>query len=240
MAGQRAGGGARATSSPPPNSKKPAASTDAKLCAALVAYGEYHHNPYNQLIHLVCVPALLFTLLVGLAYVPLSLPAPFSAAAGGAAADAAAWWRPPLPLAAVAAYGLYYSLALNPFAGLCWTAVVGAPLWLAAVRLWSLAPAAAWRWALATHAASWFLQIVPGHALLEGRRPALVDSFWQAVLTAPLFVFLEVMFFAGWNRPLRERVRSGVEAALRRRRANERRRGAGVGVPRGKDRSSGL
>lgn len=195
------------------------------LCAALVSYGEYHHNFFNQLIHLICVPALLFTLLVGLAYIPFSLPPSLAAAAKTATTTQLPAWllndlhaglfTRPLPLAAVLAYSLYYTLALDPFAGLCWTATVGAPLWLGAVHLWRSLPQTAWQWALGIHALSWFLQIVPGHAILEGRRPALVDSFWQAIATAPLFVFLEVLFALGWNAPLRSAVNRGVEAALK-------------------------
>jgi 2-hydroxy fatty acid dioxygenase len=211
---------------------------DAKLCAALIAYGEYHANPWNQLIHLVCVPAILFSLLVALAYVrvpPSLLPPPLRGARAALAARAsqhappllrlllptpetaaAAFVDNPLPLAAVLAYALYYTFGLGaPLAGVCWTACVGFPLWLGAVRLFVASPESAWRWALYLHVAGWVAQIGPGHAWLEKRRPALVDSFWQAVATAPLFVFVEVMFFLGWNRRLRERVGEGVEAALR-------------------------
>lgn len=231
MAGTRGGGG---------SSARGKSKNDASLCAALVAYGEYHHNPWNQLIHLVCVPVLLFSLLVGLAYVPLALPpgglaADVANAASAAAAKAAPWLADdlsaglaarPLPLLAVLAYSLYYTLALDPFAGLCWTLGLGAPLWLGAVHLWRVLPLSAWRWAVGVHALSWLLQIVPGHAMLEGRRPALVDSFWQAIATAPLFVFVEVLFAANWNPGLRARVRRGVEAALR---EHHRNKGAGGG-----------
>lgn len=221
------------------------------LCRALIAYGEYHAHPLNQLIHLVCVPAILWSLLVALFYAPLPLPPALRPAAdalcaGLAAArplpflsslpaDLCAGLARPLPLAVVLLYGAYYTLALDPFAGAAWTAAVGAPLWLGAARLWRLAgPAAAataataaattagssaWRWALGVHVLSWYAQIHPGHAVLERRRPALVDSFWQAIATAPLFVFLELLFALGWNKGLRARVGAGVEEALRRHRA---------------------
>jgi uncharacterized membrane protein YGL010W len=210
------------------------------LCAALISYGEYHANFFNQIIHLICVPALLFTLLVGLAYIPFSLPPSLAAAEKTAIAASktlppwllndlrAGLFTRPLPLAAVLTYSLYYTLALDPFAGVCWTAVVGAPLGLGAVHLWRSLPQTAWQWALGIHILSWFLQIVPGHAILEGRRPALVDSFWQAIATAPLFVFLEVLFALGWNAPLRAAVNRGVEAALKK----HKRRQAAVGKSR--------
>ncbi len=37
----------------------------------------------------------------------------------------------------------------------------------------------AWLWALGVHVFSWYMQIHPGHALLEGRKPALLDSLVQ-------------------------------------------------------------
>ena len=40
----------------------------------------------------------------------------------------------------------------------------------------------------------WILQLV-GH-LIEGKRPALLDNFWQALI-APLFLTAEVFFMSG-------------------------------------------
>lgn len=37
----------------------------------------------------------------------------------------------------------------------------------------------AWAWAAALFVLSWYAQIHPGHMMLEGRRPALLDSFFQ-------------------------------------------------------------
>lgn len=189
-----------------PRAKKQA---DGALCQALVSYGEYHAHPANQLIHLVCVPALLFTLLVALAYAPappLSLPLPL------ALSSYFSFW----PLTVTLAYCAYYTCALDAFAGACWSALVGLPLCAGACHFFAaLGPAAAWRWAAITHALSWALQIGPGHAYFERRRPALVDSFWQAIATAPLFVFVEVLFALGWNGALRERVGKGVAAGLK-------------------------
>ena len=48
-----------------------------------------------------------------------------------------------------------------------------------------------WKVALAIHVTAWILQFV-GHGVFEGRAPALLDSLDQALITAPLFVLLEV------------------------------------------------
>jgi uncharacterized membrane protein YGL010W len=45
--------------------------------------------------------------------------------------------------------------------------------------LLALQVAQAWQWALLVHVFSWYMQIHPGHAILEGRKPALLDSLVQ-------------------------------------------------------------
>ena len=56
----------------------------------------------------------------------------------------------------------------------------------------SLGQSAALQLALVVHVASWFAQVVVGHALIEKRRPALLDSLLPSLLLAPFFVVLEV------------------------------------------------
>ena len=45
----------------------------------------------------------------------------------------------------------------------------------------------------------WIAQFI-GHGVFEKRAPALLDSWDQAFITAPLFVLLEIMFFFGYRR----------------------------------------
>lgn len=75
------------------------------------------------------------------------------------------------------AYWLYY-LTLETFAGLTWGVCVATPLWISAT-LFRAHVHNAWAWALVIHVLSWYMQIHPGHAILEGRKPALLDSFFQ-------------------------------------------------------------
>ncbi|EEY54099.1 uncharacterized protein PITG_20012 [Phytophthora infestans T30-4] len=46
---------------------------------------------------------------------------------------------------------------------------------------------------LAIHATAWILQLI-GHGVFERRKPALFDSLDQALITAPMFVLLEILF----------------------------------------------
>ena len=50
------------------------------------------------------------------------------------------------------------------------------------------------------------MQIHAGHYVFEKRKPALMDGFAEAMLSAPLFVWLEVIFFFGFRKDLREAV----------------------------------
>lgn len=60
--------------------------------------------------------------------------------------------------------------------------------------------------------AGWAAQFV-GHGVFEGRRPALVDSFVDAISTAPLFVFIEgVLGLGGWP-ALRRKLEAADAAA---------------------------
>merc|ERR1719454_1862309 len=56
-----------------------------------------------------------------------------------------------------------------------------------------------WQAVLAFHVAAWIAQFI-GHGVFEGRAPALLDSWDQAFITAPLFVVLEVLFFFGYRK----------------------------------------
>jgi 2-hydroxy fatty acid dioxygenase len=68
----------------------------------------------------------------------------------------------------------------------------------------------AWLWALALNALSWYMQIHPGHIIFEKKRAALVDSFVQAFLTAPIFVWMDLLFFLGYRQELHKKLSSST------------------------------
>lgn len=59
-------------------------------------------------------------------------------------------------------------------------------------------------------AVAWILQFL-GHGKFEGRAPALLDNLMQALLLAPLFVWLELLFYFGYRKELKDRVDKKVE-----------------------------
>eukprot|EP00878_Enallax_costatus_P006710 GHUV01007035.1.p1 GENE.GHUV01007035.1~~GHUV01007035.1.p1 ORF type:complete len:264 (+),score=40.52 GHUV01007035.1:2-793(+) len=179
------------------------------LLEQLTFYGSYHNNKWNQLIHFIFVPAIVWSLAVWLVYTGPLVSLPLENLA----------WLPPWAsrIAEIngafllsAAYSLYY-LGLEPVAGATWSACVGVPIWLGATAFRYMVPGA-WKWALLVHVFSWYMQIHPGHAVLEGRKPALLDSLVQALTLAPLFVWFELLFLVGYRPQLYAQLQKNVVA----------------------------
>ena len=68
--------------------------------------------------------------------------------------------------------------------------------------------------ALGIHIFSWIIQFI-GHGVFEGRAPALLDNLVQAVFLAPFFVWLEFLFMCGYRPELRQRLKTSVEAEIK-------------------------
>jgi len=69
------------------------------------------------------------------------------------------------------------------------------------------------KWAIAVHVVCWIAQFI-GHGKFEGRAPALLDNLVQALFLAPLFVWLEVLFYFGYRPELHARLRKSVDVEL--------------------------
>ena len=80
----------------------------------------------------------------------------------------------------VVVYSLFY-IGLEPFAGCTWCLSTGIPCWLTATAFSQHVPYA-WAYAIGVHALSWWAQIHVGHIMLEHRKPALLDSFFQVLV----------------------------------------------------------
>lgn len=179
----------------------------------LVFYGSYHANPINQLIHFIFVPALWWTAAVWLCYTPQAFALDLSAHLPACCAKLAQQYLQfNSSFFLAAGYSLYY-LLLEPFAGITWAGMVALPLWGLA-NWFRLSVPTAWAWALGLHLFSWFAQIVFGHQMAEHRRPALLDSFFQSLVLAPLFVWFELLFLLGYRRRLHAEVSAEVQAAI--------------------------
>ena len=185
---------------------------DTDLPKQLAFYAAYHSDPINQLIHVIFVPLIWSTAVLGVAYSPkLFRNAPF-------------WAN--YSLFVYLAYATYY--AAIDFETAMIVDVIYLVLFLivnkivdrekqqaikvskaksASGKATSARPSyKAAKWALFLHVLGWYAQIHPGHAIFEGRKPALLDSFVQSLTLAPLFVFYEMIWFfmPGYRADLRE------------------------------------
>ena len=135
------------------------------------------------------------------------------------------------PFLVLSLYAVYYSF-LDLFAGVSWTAFLALPMWLAATA-WAAGGKGAGRAAGSSlfalfgdlspagsaglvHLLSWAVQVGVGHAAIEGRRPALVDSFFQSVVLAGLFAWFELLFFCGYRPRLKREIDRRVAVSLSR------------------------
>jgi uncharacterized membrane protein YGL010W len=67
---------------------------------------------------------------------------------------------------------------------------------------------------IAVEIVAWIAQFV-GHGAFEGRAPALLDNLTQALVLAPFFVFMEVLFKFGYRPELQKRVNEAVEKEIK-------------------------
>jgi 2-hydroxy fatty acid dioxygenase len=115
-------------------------------------------------------------------------------------------------------YATIYIL-LEPFAG-----ALLAPLLIAATALvnylTSTYGAAVTYWAAGIHILAWVGQFI-GHGVYERRKPALLDNVIQAVLLAPLFVWMEILFSLGYRPELKARLNKSIQEELAKLRKKE-------------------
>ncbi|KAK0633458.1 hypothetical protein B0T14DRAFT_399673, partial [Immersiella caudata] len=176
----------------------------------LTFYGAYHHNTVNIVIHMICVPLILFS-----AFEIAANTGPFF--------TLPSWLQipyldPNMGTFAAILWGALYVL-LEPVAG---TALALICLGVAAggnyLRLESSAPVT--QIAIGVHVVSWIAQFV-GHGRFEGRAPALLDNLFQAIFLAPLFVWLEFLFMIGYRPELKKRVDKAVAVEVAKFRAQK-------------------
>jgi len=172
----------------------------------LTFYGAYHSNKWNVLIHVTCVPLILWSAQVFLSAAPT--PSWFPNYTHIFNEYASFEWTWATILAII--YQAYY-FALEPVAATIYLPQMVAMLLTAT----SYAHRDhGQRNALYLHICSWIMQFI-GHGVAEGRSPALLDNIVGAVALAPFFVHLEVLFFLGYRKKFhKELINSiGVEIA---------------------------
>ncbi len=122
---------------------------------------------------------------------------------------------PNLPLDAATIGAILYSgfyILLEPVAGsILLPIIIG---WTAyAHHLTSTIPSISNKLAIGIELFAWIAQFI-GHGVYEGRAPALLDNLVQALVLAPFFVFMEMLFFFGYRPELQKRVNEGVSKEI--------------------------
>ena len=154
------------------------------LADQLAFYQAYHRTPGCKATHFVGVPLVTFAILIPMGWLSVS----------------AFGHRATLAMAFVALTLGYYFL-LAPFLATLMVLAM-APMTWGADRVSRLPFQESLTVFGITFVAGWVFQLV-GHAI-EGKKPALLDNFGQAVFTAPLFLLAETLLMLGWKSPLAE------------------------------------
>jgi len=105
-----------------------------------------------------------------------------------------------------------FYILLEPIAGILVAPILwGCTAWFN--YLTTVAPSPTTEIAVVIFVISWIAQFV-GHGVFEHRAPALFENLISAFLSAPFFVWMEVLFSLGYRPELRARVRDMVEQEL--------------------------
>jgi uncharacterized membrane protein YGL010W len=148
-------------------------------------YAAYHQDSRNKLSHFIGVPAIIFGLFIALGWLRVEVAGVTITAAMLLAAVVLVWYfllDVPLALAMLVVNALLLYLA---------DLVAVQPIKAGAV------------WFLVFFGGGWVIQLI-GH-VFEGRKPALVDNFFQ-IFVAPIFLAAEVFFALGYKPRLHEAV----------------------------------
>lgn len=160
--------------------------TNHNLLANSYIFYEKHHKHYlNKIIHLICIPILVWTTTVFLSLIPL-----------GYNLNSDIYLLKPVQLniASIVAllyclYYLYLDYKIGKlFVFLFTVCLYTSNLFIIKFNEKSLAIS------LILHISSWILQIL-SHKIIEGNQPALVTGIFQSFTMAPFFVILEIYFY---------------------------------------------
>jgi len=173
----------------------------------------------NVAIHIFCVPALVWSALVLITLVP----SPSFLPPAHYVINSYLVFDVKTPALVTAFYLLYY-LLLDPVAAILYVP----QMLLMLLSATAYAPRSdGIRNAVIVQLVSWIFQFL-GHGLAEGRAPALLDNIVGALVLAPFFVHLELLFKLGYRAELHKQIKNdvGKEIVRLRREQAEKRRAA--------------
>jgi uncharacterized membrane protein YGL010W len=165
-------------------------------------YAAYHQDSRNKASHFIGVPAIIFGLFIALGWLRVEVGGVALSAAMLLAAIVLVWYfmlDVPLALAMLVVNAVLIYLA---------DLVAVQPIAIGAI------------WFVVFFGGGWVIQLI-GH-VFEGRKPALVDNFFQ-IFVAPIFLAAEVFFALGYKprlhaavqkRALEMRAQAGINDSI--------------------------
>jgi uncharacterized membrane protein YGL010W len=145
----------------------------------LATYASYHRDGRNRATHFIGIPLIVFSLFIPLAWLRFEL--------GGYTISVGL-------LVGLAALALW--IKLDWAIGLAMVLVL-APMWYLGERIAAMGMTTGWIVFALAFVGGWVFQLV-GH-VFEGKRPALVDNLFQALI-GPMFLMAEVFVWLGLRR----------------------------------------
>ncbi|GAV99444.1 duf962 domain-containing protein [Lentinula edodes] len=173
----------------------------------LTFYGAYHNNKINILIHVICVPLIMWSAMVLLA----SAPHPSFLPEYHQEFNKWLVFELNYPAILFTVYETYYFI-LEPVAALLYAPQFTLSLLTAtafAQRSDHLTVA------ITMQTISWIAQFL-GHGVAEKRAPALLDNLVGALVLAPFFVHLEILFALGYRPDMHKRLVNDVGTEIAR------------------------
>lgn len=152
------------------------------LSYQLAYYKAYHLHQKNVAIHLCCIPLILASAMTMLY----------------------ATGKPWILYSLATVYSGYY-IILHRKVGAMASAFLVAIIILIQKLNTLFPPTVIFRYALTIHILSWAAQFY-GHFHFEKRSPAVLDNLVQPLVLAPYFVLFELLFNAGYERKLHDRM----------------------------------
>jgi len=194
---------------------------DSPVEEALAFYGLYHRYGWNQVIHFVGVPGIIWSLLIFTVQVPI----PFSSFLTSSSSSIT--------------YGSFIAICysfcyilIDPLGGILYSPVLYG-MYVSAKRMVHNDQQRYYKthksnnnnettipWygttkpiqlAVAVNVLCWYLQIHIGHTLIEGAKPAILESVGGAISVAPLFAFYEGLWMVGINTQLQASTQALVD-----------------------------
>jgi uncharacterized membrane protein YGL010W len=159
-----------------------------KLIQLIQNYRAYHTKKATLYTHMLGIPLVTFSLMILCGWLKLGVPGWFILSF--------AW----VGTVALAIYYFWLDRVIGAVASVILFSLCGVANVLTSVGPDRLSV----RLFLVSFVAGWVLQLV-GH-FIEGRKPALVDNFFESIFIAPFFITIEILGLLGFKKILSKRL----------------------------------